>query len=142
TDDDLRVQVFQPVAHAVYGQLKTLRTETDSAPQKAPVSPLTSHYLATTPPDLSAATSPLLPNHPVILANAAASVADTIIERYRVALRHADANLPTLVTFRSPGENGEGNLARISMDVRNYCLKLDALNGEAVSPDSHGQRQP
>lgn len=119
-DEALKKKVFLPVATQLAGQIRAVFGNGAAMPDSGQ----TQQYLPggqqaqnTTLPEISG-------NDLVVLGNAAGGVADMIIERYRETFREAGEPVPTLVTYRSPGEEREEDISRIAEDVRTYCAKL------------------
>lgn len=138
-DAQLKAQVFMPAAEALVANLKMFLGEvTQSSRHMTEQYVSESHTHQMTEPDEPM--RPLSPSDPAILSNAASNIADLITDRYRDALRQKGASYAAQVTYKSPGENGLGNLARIGEDVRLYCQKLQAAGVTELFDPSYRPR--
>jgi hypothetical protein len=137
TDAALQERIYRPLAAQVVAQLKQLPPSTTAASRTFEAS----SYTARAKPDASVNWQPSEEDLQ-LLANVAGGVADTIIERYRESFRQSGEAVPTLVTFRSPGEEQGDRLSRITQDVRLYCGKSQARDVGQLFPGLDGARQP
>lgn len=139
SDKVLTSQVFLPGAEALVSHLKMFREQVSQN-----TGGLTQQYVSGDDKEGKNAGEdippPIKATDPAILSNAAANIADIIVERYRQVLRGNGRSVTALVTYRSPGENGFGNLPRIAKDVREYCAKLNEAGVSELFPASSGAR--
>lgn len=134
--EKLMAEVYLPVSQLLVGELRKVMT----TPLPPEASEKTTLYTANTPLPQEKSPEDVQADEPLLLANAAGSMADLITERYRNLFRRSGQSIPMLVTFRSPGEDGQGNLNRISRDVQRYCNELGEAGVTILFPPLDGQR--
>lgn len=137
TDAALSQQVYQPMAALLVKQVRTVFAKPPEM-LSSTGSEGTQHYMSPAQPQQSFDLPQIREDEPLILANAAGGVADMVVERYRETFREANEPVPTLVTYRTPGED-EDSVTRISQDVRSYCGMLKEKGLSELYPSNGGR---